>query len=182
MSKIGKKSIIIPQGVDIKVDGRNIEIKGQGGSLAFVLPYYVKTEIKDKELLFSVENNSKQARANWGTARSLVNNAVLGVTKGYEKLLEIEGIGYRAVMDGANIIFSLGYSHPVKFEAPQGIKLGVEKNVIKVSGIDKDLVGKTASKIRALKKIEPYKGKGIRYKGEIVRRKVGKKVAGAGAK
>ncbi|MCX6702846.1 MAG: 50S ribosomal protein L6 [Candidatus Wolfebacteria bacterium] len=179
MSKIGKKPIVIPDGTEIKIDGREIEVKGKSGALVLPIPSFIKAEIKDKELIFSPENNSKQARANWGTIRSLTNNAVIGVMKGFQKTLEIEGVGYRAVMEGDTLVLSLGYSHPVKFIAPEGVKVSVAKNTINIAGINKDAVGKAAAKIRAFKKVEPYKGKGIKYQGEIVRRKVGKKVAGA---
>lgn len=179
MSKIGKKPIIIPDGVEIKIDGREIEVKGKSGAVVLPIPSFIKAEIKDKEMTFTPDNNSKQTRANWGTVRSLVNNATIGIMKGFQKNLEIEGVGYRAVMEGDTLVLSLGYSHPVKFPSPPGVKVSVAKNVISIAGINKDDVGRAAAKIRAFKKVEPYKGKGIKYQGEIVRRKVGKKVAGA---
>lgn len=115
--------------------------------------------------------------ANWGTMRALVNNAIIGVDRGFEKVLKIEGIGYKANLDGNSLILNIGFSHVVKFNTPEGIKIVVEKNIIKISGIDKNLVGQTAADIRAFKKPEPYKGKGIRYEGEIVKIKAGKKMA-----
>ncbi len=180
MSKIGKKPIIIPGGVNIKVDGRDMEFKSGEKTTTFKVLPFINAEIKEGNLLFSPMNNSKQAKANWGTIRSLSQNAIIGITKGFEKNLEIEGVGYRAALEGNTLILNLGFSHPIKFNPPSGIKIAVLKNTITISGIDKDLVGKIASKIRAMKKVEPYKGKGIRYKGEVVRRKAGKKVAGAG--
>lgn len=180
MSKIGKKPIIITEGISAEIKDENLEIKGKGGVLKVRVLKYVKPEIKDGSLSFSIENDSKQTMANWGTMRSLAYNAVIGVSQGFEKILEIEGVGYRAAMEGNDLVLSVGFSHPVKFKPPEGIKISVEKNTIKVNGIDKALVGKTAAEIRAVKKPEPYKGKGIRYKGEVIRRKSGKKVAGAG--
>ena len=179
MSKIGKKPITIPEKVEVSLDGRELKIKGPNGALTLNIPIYIKGEIKDGNILFTPYNKSKQARSNWGTVGSLALNAVEGVTKGFQKTLEIEGVGYRVSMEGENLLLNLGLSHPVKFIASPGIKLSVLKNTIKISGIDKDLVGRTAADIRALKKVEPYKGKGIKYQGEIVRRKAGKKVASA---
>jgi large subunit ribosomal protein L6 len=182
MSKIGKNPIIIPDNVDVvKIDSGFLEFKGANGSLKFKINPYIKTEIKDKIILFSPENNSKQARANWGTIASLTRNAIAGVAQGFNKNLEIEGVGYRVAMEGEVLVLNIGLSHPVKFPAPDGIKISVEKNVIKISGADKDLVGRIAAKIRSFKKPEPYKGKGIRYQGEVIRRKAGKKLSG-GAK
>lgn len=178
MSKVGKKPIIIPDNVDVKINNGFLEFKGNKGTYNLAILPFIKIEIKDKMILFAPENNSRQARANWGTMRALTNNAIIGVTQGFEKNLEIEGIGYRANMEGNTLVLNIGYSHPVRFTPPEGVKISVEKNIIKVSGIDKFLVGKTAAEIRALKKPEPYKGKGIRYQGEIIRRKAGKKMAG----
>ncbi len=178
MSKIGKKPIVIPNNVEVEINDGFLDFKGSNGSSKIKIPSYIKAEIKEGNILFSPENNSKQARANWGTIRSLANNAIIGLTEGFSKNLEVEGIGYRANMEGENLVLNLGLSHPIKFTPPQGIKISTEKNTIKISGIDNALVGQVAAKIRAFKKPEPYKGKGIRYQGEIVRRKAGKKVAG----
>ena len=178
MSKIGKKQIIIPDNVEVEISGGFLKFKGNKGTTNLKILPYIKTEIKDKSIFFTPENNSKQARANWGTIRSLAHNAIIGLTEGFGKVLEIEGIGYRANMEGNNLVLNLGLSHPIKINPPEGIKISVEKNVIKISGIDKALVGQIAAKIKAFKKPEPYKGKGIRYQGEIIRRKAGKKVAG----
>jgi large subunit ribosomal protein L6 len=176
MSKIGKKPITIPDSVEAKLDAGILEFKkGEKTVNLKVLPY-IKAELSGKSLSFSPENTSKQARANWGTIRSLANNAVAGLSDGFSKILEIEGVGYRAVMEGETLVLNIGLSHPVKFAAPEGVKIEVNKNAITVSGIGKAAVGQAAAKIRAFKKVEPYKGKGIKYKGETVRRKAGKKV------
>jgi large subunit ribosomal protein L6 len=176
MSKVGKKPIIIPEGVTVKINGDILEIKGEKGELKLKILPAVKPLLKDGVLSFSLENNIKQAKINWGTMRALADNAIMGASQGFEKVLEIEGIGYRANMEGSALILYLGFSRPIKFNPPEGIKISVEKNTIKISGIDKALVGKVAAEIRALKKPEPYKGKGIKYQNEIIRRKAGKKV------
>ena len=180
MSKIGKKPIVIPDNVNVEIDDGFLKLSGNNIDLKLKILPYIKIEIKDKTILFDAENDSKQAMANWGTIRALVNNAIIGIVKGFEKKLEIEGIGYRASMDGNNLVLNIGFSHPVKFMPPEGVKISTDKNVITVSGTDKALVGETAAKIRRIRKPEPYKGKGIRYQGEIIKRKAGKKVAGAG--
>ncbi len=179
MSKIGKKPVAIPEGVEARINDGRLEFKGDKGHLEVRLLPFIRTEIKDRSILFQPENNSKQARSNWGTIRALASNAIIGVTRGFEKTLEIEGVGYRAGLEGDTLVLNLGFSHPVKINSPTGIKISVSKNTIKISGVDKNLVGKTAATVRALRKVEPYKGKGIRYQGEVVRRKAGKKVASA---
>jgi len=181
MSKIGKQPVNIPEKMEVKENDGMLEFKsGEKTASLKVLPF-IKVEMKDGFLNFIPKGNSKQARSNWGTMRALVNNAVNGLVKDFEKILEIEGVGYRASMEGENLILNLGFSHPLKVVPPKGIKISVEKNTIKVSGSDKALVGKIAAEIKKKRKVEPYKGKGIRYQGEIVRRKAGKKVAAAGA-
>jgi len=183
MSKIGRKPVAISSGVEVKINDKNLEFKGKEGSLTLPLLPFIKAEIKTgaegNELIFSKENDLKQARANWGTMASLSKNAIQGVNEGFSKILEIEGIGFKAAMQGNTLVLNVGFTHPVKLESPEGIKIVVEKNTIKISGFDKALVGEVAANIRKVKKPEPYKGKGIRYKGEVVRRKAGKKVAGA---
>lgn len=179
MSKIGKKPIEIPEKIEVKINDDFLEFKGEKGAISVKLLPFIKTEIKDNFIVFSLENESQQARANWGTIRSLAANAVIGLIEGFEKILEIEGVGYRAAMEGEILVLNLGLSHPVKFTPPEGVKIVAEKNTIKISGIEKAAVGQAAAKIRAFKKPEPYKGKGIRYQGEIIRRKTGKKVAGS---
>lgn len=175
MSRVGKKPIPIPPNVTVAVTGTSVSIKGPKGELKRVLPPDIKAEAKDGALVMVPVRETKKTAALWGLARSLVANMVEGVTAGFAKKLEFEGIGFRANLEGDTIVFSLGFSHPVRFKAPEGISLKVEKNTITVSGIDKELVGQTAAAIRNLKKPEPYKGKGIRYQGEIIRRKAGKK-------
>ena len=181
MSRLAKKPIKLPEGVTVKEESGVLFFKGPKGELTLpILPFMkVKTEGGLAEV--STINNVRQARINIGTMWSLFKNASDGVSTGFSKVLQIEGIGYKAVLAGKNLMLSLGYVKPVKFEIPEGISIIVEKNIVTVSGIDKQLVGETAAKIRKFKKPEPYKGKGIRYKDEIVRRKAGKKVATAGA-
>ncbi len=176
MSKIGKKPIIIPENVEAKLEGRILKFEGPLGHLSVAVPESLKVQLDNKILTFLDTVGSKQSIALWGTTRALAENAIKGVTSGFEKVLEIEGIGFRAQKEGKSLTLNLGLSYPVKFSPPEGIDITVEKNRIKIRGIDKDLVGRTAAKIRALKKPEPYKGKGIRYEGEVIRRKVGKKV------
>ena len=179
MSKIGKKPIKIPDGITIAVDGQEVKVKGPKGELSLKLPKEIELKSDGKELLVLPVGKSKKTPALWGTIRAVIANMVSGVEKGFEKKLEIEGVGFKAQIQGDNLVLSLGFSHPVIFKPPEGVKVIVEKNVITVSGISLEMVGQVAANIRALKNPEPYKGKGIRYTGEIVRRKAGKKVAGA---
>ncbi|MEK7553317.1 MAG: 50S ribosomal protein L6 [Patescibacteria group bacterium] len=179
MSKIGKRPIIIPEDVDVEINGDVFNFKGKNGEFSLKIMSGVKVDIQDKKIMVSILDESQQSKANWGTMRALMNNAIIGVKEGFEKILEIEGVGYRASMDGNNLLLNLGFSHPIKVAPQKGIKIVVDKNTIKISGIDKFLVGQTAAEIRAFKKPEPYKGKGIRYQGEIIKRKEGKKAAGA---
>lgn len=179
MSKVGKKPIVIPAGVNVTLKDSVLEISGKGGALALPVLPYTKVEIKDNQILVTVTDDEKQARSNWGTMRALAQNAVFGVNNGFSKELEIQGIGYRAAIEGNILVLNVGFTHQVKFPMPEGIKILVEKSHIKISGFNKNLVGEVAAKIRAIKKPEPYKGKGIRYKGEVVKLKAGKKVAGA---
>ena len=181
MSKIGKQPVKIPAGVEVKLDDGALTVKGKLGTLALPVLEFVKAKFEGDALIFEINGSGKQARANWGTMRALAANAVKGVSEGFMKLLEIEGIGFRASMDGKNLTLNIGFSHPVKFAIPDGVTVSVEKGVIRISGSDRALVGKVAADIRSLKKPEPYKGTGIRYQGEVIRRKAGKKVAGAGA-
>lgn len=172
--------------MEVRTEGRKIFIKGPKGELSFELPPEVKAEIlaegeKKINILLS-DKKSPNARKVWGTNRAIISNAIEGVTKGFEKKLEIEGIGFRAGVEADNLVLNIGYSHPVKLKIPEGIKVSVEKNIIIIFGIDKNLVGQFAANIRKEKKPEPYKGKGIRYQGEIIRRKLGKKAVGVGGK
>lgn len=175
MSKIGKQPIAIPAGVEVKIDGDLVLVKGPKGELKREILPEIKAELKNEQLVVSLVGKSKKGPALWGLWRMLLYNMVQGVKNGFEKKLEIEGIGYKVTLPGKNLILNLGYSHPVEFEAAPGIEFKVEKNVITVSGIDKELVGQTAAEIRALAKPEPYKGKGIRYQGEVIKLKEGKK-------
>ena len=175
MSRIGKKSIPVPAEVTVSVNDRRVTVRGPRGELSWEVPLSIGVEMIGRELVIAPRASSKKTAALWGLSRALVANMVEGVQKGFEKKLELEGIGYRVSADGSGLLLQLGFSHPVKFPAPEGIGFQVERNLITVSGIDKAQVGEVAARIRALKPPEPYKGKGIRYRGEAVRRKAGKK-------
>lgn len=175
MSRIGKKPIKIPAGVNVSVADNFISVKGPKGELQRLLHPDMAVEIGEKEINIRPQRETKKSFALWGLSRSLVANMVEGVTGGFEKKLEFEGIGFRVNLEGDTLVWALGFSHPVRFRAPPGINLKTEKNVVTVSGVNKELVGEVAAMIRALKPPEPYKGKGIRYKGEVIRRKAGKK-------
>jgi large subunit ribosomal protein L6 len=178
MSRIGKKIIAIPSGVEIKFQNKLLSVKGPKGTLDLAIYDEIDLEIKDKEIVVNKIRNSKQAPALWGLTRSLVSNLITGVTEGYEKKLELQGVGYRMAVQGKKINLALGFSHPVEVVIPEGIEAKIgEANVLVISGIDKQKIGQFAADIRALKKAEPYKGKGFRYVGEYVRRKAGKKAA-----
>lgn len=181
MSKLAKKPLILPEGVTVKITDGVLEFSGKEGKLTQKLLPFVKVEQTGNQLQFTGENQTKQGRANLGTMASLAKNAALGVNAGYTKVLEIEGIGYKVALEKTDLVFQVGLTHPVRFVPPAGVKVALEKNMIKISGVDKFLVGSVASRIRKISPAEPYKGKGIHYKGEQVRRKAGKKVAGAGA-
>jgi len=178
MSRIGKKTIKVLDGVEIKIDGQKVSCKGPKGELSLVANSEVKVEVNDGKIKMSVAKGrefDKNAKTLWGTTWSLVNNMIIGVAEGFTKKLEIQGVGYTAQVNGRKIVLKMGFSQPVEMEAPEGIELKVEKNIILVSGIDKVLVGQVAARIREVKKPEPYKGKGIRYIDEYVRKKAGKK-------
>ncbi|OGD25686.1 50S ribosomal protein L6 [Candidatus Azambacteria bacterium RIFCSPHIGHO2_01_FULL_40_24] len=178
MSKIGKKLIEIPDGTTAVIDGDLIKVKGPKGELEYKIPRELKVTLMENKIAVLPISKSKKTPALWGTIGAIIANMVSGVTNGFEKKLEIEGIGFKAQTQGNDLVFNLGFSHQVVFKVPDGIKVEVIKNTITVNGISKELVGQTAANIRALKKPEPYKGKGIRYAGEVIKRKVGKKVAG----
>lgn len=175
MSKVGKKIIIIPANINVAISDGVLQCKNNSASESLKILPYVKAEISEEKLIFSIDSDLKQAKANWGTMRALAQNVITGLDKGFFKALEFEGVGFRAAMEGENLVLNVGYSHPVKYVPSQGIKISVEKNVIRVSGMNKQVVGQAAAEIRAIKKPEPYKGKGIRYQGERIRRKAGKK-------
>jgi large subunit ribosomal protein L6 len=176
MSRIGKLPIPVPSGVDVTIDGQQVTVKGPKGTLSHVVAEPIQVErAEDGTLAVKRPNDERQNRALHGLTRSLVNNLVVGVTDGYEKKLEIYGVGYRVLLRGTDLEFSLGYSHPVKVAPPEGITFVVETATrFSVQGIDKQRVGEVAANIRKLRKPDPYKGKGVRYAGEKVRRKVGK--------
>ncbi|MBV8841164.1 MAG: 50S ribosomal protein L6 [Alphaproteobacteria bacterium] len=176
MSRIGKKAVPIPSGVTANVEGQIVKIKGPKGQLQVVLPDDVSVKVDKGAVKVDPRNETKRARAMWGTSRTLVNNLVTGVTKGYEKKLEITGVGYRAALQGKNLQIALGYSHDVIFPVPEGIAIATPKPTeIVVTGIDKQKVGQVAAEIRAFRPPEPYKGKGVKYEGEYIFRKEGKK-------
>lgn len=174
MSRIGKLPIEVPSGVTITIDSEKVLVKGPKGELT--VPYLSEVEVKheDGKIIVTRNNDERVARAQHGLQRSLLNNAVDGVTKGFSKKLEVNGVGFRVSGGGSEIEMSLGFSHPVKYQAPKGINLVVNKMEITVEGIDKQQVGQVAAEIRALKKPEPYKGKGIKYADEHILRKAGK--------
>lgn len=179
MSRIGKQLITLPSGVEISVTDRNVTVKGPKGTLHHMVPACATVDVTDGIATVKVENpENVDQNMLWGTTASILSNMVEGVSKGYSKELEINGVGFKAALSGKKITLNLGFSHPVEYTLPEGIDGEVEKNRIKVSGIDKQLVGMVAAQIRGLKKPEPYKGKGIKYVGEVIRRKAGKAAAG----
>lgn len=178
MSRVGKKPISIPKGVEVKIEGSLVTVKGPKGELKRQIHPAVVVNQDGDNLIVSVRNGNRQSRSLQGLFRVLIDNMVIGVSKGFEKALEIVGIGYRAELKGRIAVFSLGYSHPVNFELPEGVDAKIERSKVTLSGIDKQLLGETAARIRRLRKPEPYKGKGIKYANEVIRRKAGK----AGAK
>lgn len=181
MSRIGKQPIVIPAGVEITIQGSLVIVKGAKGKLESTFDEVINIEQKENKIIVSPKKETENSQALWGLTRALIANMVTGVTEGFSKKLEINGVGYRAAVQGKKLVLNLGFSHPIEVEAPEGISLVVEKNNIIISGIDKQLVGKVAAEIRDFKKPEPYKGKGIRYENEVVKRKAGKKAIG-GAK
>jgi large subunit ribosomal protein L6 len=175
MSRIGKLPVPVPAGVDVTISGALVTVKGPKGTLEHTIPAPIKVELNEGTLLVSRPDDERSSRALHGLTRTLLNNNIIGVTQGYEKKLEIVGTGYRVMAKGSDLEFALGFSHPVIVSAPEGITFAVEgPTKFSVSGIDKQAVGEVAANIRKIRKPEPYKGKGVRYAGEIVRRKVGK--------
>jgi len=180
MSRIGKQPVIIPENVEATIENSIVTIKGPKGELKTEYKALVTIELVDNQIIVSPINESKDARSMHGLYRSLIANMVTGVTQGYEKRLEIQGVGYRVKKMGTNLEFSLGFSHPVKYIVQESVIAEIDKeknNIIIITGIDKQKVGQTAAEIRSLKKPEPYKGKGIRYEGERIIRKAGKQAA-----
>jgi large subunit ribosomal protein L6 len=176
MSRIGKKAVAIPSGVTASVEGQTVKMKGPKGALELVLPGEVMAKLDKGSLKVDPRNETKRARSMWGTSRTLVSNLVTGVTKGFERKLEITGVGYRAAVQGKNLQIALGYSHDVIYPIPTGIAIVTPKPTeVVISGIDRQKVGQVAAEIRGFRKPEPYKGKGVKYAGEYIFRKEGKK-------
>lgn len=174
MSRIGKQPIPINKDVEVKINGDMVTVKGAKGVLERRIHQKIGVEINDGNILLTARDNLRETRALHGLFGALVSNMVMGVSKGFEKALEIVGVGYRAELKGRTIIFNLGYSNPINFELPDGIDANVDKSKIVLMGIDKELLGRTAAKIRSLRPPEPYKGKGVKYIDENIRRKAGK--------
>lgn len=174
MSNVGKQPINIEAGVTVVKDGRTISVTGTKGVLSWVLPVGIDLEIIDNKLVIKKEHDSRYLEKFYGLSRALISNMVTGVSKGFDKKLELSGVGYRARVDGRDLVLNLGFSHPVKIQAPENVTFIVEEGVITVSGIDKQIIGDVASKIRKVRPPDPYKAKGIKYEGEKIRRKAGK--------
>lgn len=178
MSRIGRMPVVVPKEVSVAIEGSTVRVKGPKGELSRTFPPFLRLVVKDAQLTVACEKADKQSRAIHGTARSLIANMVTGVQKGYTKDLEIHGVGFRAALQGKKLVMSLGYSHPVEYQVPEGITVKVTDNTnINVTGADKQVVGEVCARIRGFYPPEPYKGKGVRLKGEHVRRKAGKTVA-----
>ncbi len=175
MSRIGKKPIEIPAGVTVQIAGQRVTVKGPKGELSRDFRPEISLEQKENSILVGLRVHSKLGRSLWGLTRTLISNMIQGVTQGFEKRLEIEGVGYKAALEGDSLALNVGFSHPTKLKIPEHMTLALEKNVIVVNGIDKENVGQFAAKIRKVRPPEPYKGKGIHYMGEVIRRKLGKK-------
>lgn len=184
MSRIGRQPIKIPDQVNVRIEGSKVMVEGPKGKLSLNVRPEVKVEKKNGEIRVSRKNNQKKVKALHGLTRTLISNMVEGVTSGFSKTLELHGVGYRAKMEGPDLVLTVGFSHPVKIKEEEGITFSVQEKKIVVSGIDKQKVGEMAAKIRKIRPPEPYKGKGIRYKGEKIRRKLGKaaKAIGIGVK
>jgi len=175
MSRIGKKPIEIPEGVQVEIKDNRVLVSGTKGNLELVSVYEIKVEVKDNSVYVSRNQKSKRASAMWGTTSRLISNMIKGVSEGFEKILELNGVGFRMALKGQKIDLALGFSHPVEVEIPDGLEVKIENNNLTISGIDKQAVGQFAAEVRALKPVEPYKGKGFKYSDEIVRRKEGKR-------
>jgi len=176
MSRVGKNPVVLPDGVEAMIAGRQITIKGKMGELAYTVPYAVEFKQEEKEISFAPRNKTKDAQAMWGTARALTANMVQGVSEGFQKKLEIKGVGYRAAVQGNKLNLTVGYSHPVNMDIPQGLQVKVDGNTeLTVTGADKQVLGQFCAEVRAVRPPEPYKGKGIRYADEFIFMKEGKK-------
>jgi large subunit ribosomal protein L6 len=178
MSRIGKQPIDIPTGVDVSLEGNVIKVKGSKGEREFEFSYEVEVSIEEKNIIVKKKGAGKTAQALWGTTRAIIQNMIQGVTEGFEKVLELHGVGYKMAVQGKKLVLNLGFSHPIELEIPEGLAAEVDDNKLKITGIDKQAVGQFAAEIRSLRKVEPYKGKGFRYEGEQFIKKEGKKVVG----
>src|SRR3990167_7165359 len=181
MSRIGKKVIEVPEGVNVEINGQNVFVKGSRGELSLDIHHKVRARYDNNNIYVERKSDDKLSRSLHGLTQRLISNMIKGVRDGFARKLEIKGVGYRASLNGNKLTLALGFSHPVEVDAPEGIEFQVQKNIIVVSGIDKQLVGQIAANIRSLKKPEPYKGKGIKYLEEIIIRKAGKAAKAAGA-
>ena len=176
MSRIGKKPVPVPAGVTVSLDGQNLSVKGPKGEAKFVLVEHVLAKLEDGNISVNPRDQSRLSRSCWGMSRSMIANMIKGVTTGYSRSLEISGVGYRAAVQGRTLQLNLGYSHDVNYDLPEGIDVKTpDQNTVEISGIDKQQVGQVAAEIRRWRKPEPYKGKGIKYRGEYIFRKEGKK-------
>ena len=176
MSRVGKYPVALPQGVTAEVKGQTVAVKGKLGALSLEAPTEVEVQVVEGKVAVSMRQETSRARVLWGTTRNNINNMVKGVTEGFKTVLEIEGVGFKAAVQGKDLVMQLGFSHEVRYTMPEGITIKAEKpTVISVTGLDKQKVGQVSAEIRGFKKPEPYKGKGIKYEGERVRRKEGKK-------
>ena len=181
MSRIGRQPINIPTGVEVTIDEKMVTAKGAKGELKVKILKGLSVEQKENQIIVSQKVENADTQKQFGLLRTLISNMVIGVSEGFTKELEINGVGFRAAMKGGVLEMSLGFSHPIEYTAPEGVNISVEQNIIKVTGYDKQLVGEAAANIRSFKKPEPYKGKGIKYVGEHVRRKAGKAAAKGGS-
>lgn len=174
MSRIGKRPVDIPEKVNVSINERKVDVKGPNGALSYTYNAEVEVSQEDKTLVIKPLDESQKSRALWGLTRTLLSNMIEGVTTGFTKTLEFNGVGYKAALSGNTLTLNLGYSHPIDYELPEGVSAKVTKNVIEISGANKELVGFTAAKIRSFRPPEPYKGKGIKYANETIIRKAGK--------
>ncbi len=175
MSRVGQKPVVVPEGVDVRVVGLTVTAKGKLGERSITVTDDVTVKLEDGQVWVAPVGDGKRARTMWGTTRSLIDGLVKGVDEGFTRILDINGVGYRAAVDGKTLNLQLGYSHPVNFPIPEGIKIVTERNVITISGNDKQAVGQVSAKIRSYRPPEPYKGKGVKYRDEVIHRKEGKK-------
>ncbi|MBT3356685.1 50S ribosomal protein L6 [bacterium] len=179
MSRIGKKPISIPSGVTVTLEDKTVKVKGSKGELSFETSYEVEVEVDEKEITVKKTGKTKAAPALWGTTRASIKNLITGVSEGFKKGLELHGVGYKMTLQGKKLVLNLGFSHPIEVQVPEDLTIAIDGNVMNIEGIDKQRVGQFAAEIRAFRKIEPYKGKGLRYVGERFIKKEGKRAVGA---